>query len=98
MIKKTIETLSFDYIPYESKEIRLVDFDEALAQKAESELIRFRFNLHLKRQDKKSRSSSINSRKVKVSPDSMLNNKHKMTTDQLQYKKHKFSLCSNASV
>jgi len=30
VIKKTIESLSFDYIPYDKKDIILVDFDREL--------------------------------------------------------------------
>lgn len=31
VIKKTLETLSFDYVPYDKKEILLIDFDHILA-------------------------------------------------------------------
>lgn len=35
VIKKTLESLSFDYIPYEKKDIVLIDFDKELSEKVE---------------------------------------------------------------
>lgn len=35
VIKKTLESLSFDYIPYEKKDIVLIDFDRELSEKVE---------------------------------------------------------------
>lgn len=77
----------------------MIDFDEALAERVERELIKFRFNLQIKTKDKNSRSNSIKSaqNRQKVSPDTV-SNKHKITEYMPNSKKHKFSLCSNGSI
>jgi hypothetical protein len=78
VIKKTLESLSFDYIPYDKKEIMLIECDTDLVERMEKELIKFRFNLQIKSHNKnKSRSSSVREVKKRgVSPDN-LNSKHK---------------------
>lgn len=35
VIKKTLSTLTFDYIPYEKKDVNLIDLDRELAEKVE---------------------------------------------------------------
>jgi hypothetical protein len=99
VIKKTLESLSFDYIPYDKKEIMLIECDTDLVERMEKELIKFRFNLQIKSHNKsKSRSSSVREVKKRgVSPDN-LNSKHKVANQSGSEKKHKFSLCSNGSL
>jgi hypothetical protein len=77
----------------------LIELDEELSEKVERELIKFRFNLQIKQNDRsKARSSSIKSTKKKISPDMLLNEKYKIYDNNVITKKHKFSLCSNGSV
>jgi hypothetical protein len=55
--------------------------------------------LQIKAHEKvKTRSPSIKSATKRVSPDNLLNNKHKITDQNVSSKKHKFSLCSNGSM
>lgn len=97
MIKKTLETLSFNYIPYEKEKIVLVELDRTLAEKVQRELIKFRFNLEIKKKEKSKPRSNTKSPKKPVSPDHLINTKHKMSEQSVPTKKHKFSLCSNGS-
>ena len=100
VIKKTIKSLSFDYIPYENNDIRIVEFDRDLTERVERELVKFKLSLPIKAHEKnKSRSASTKNTKTRVSPDYLLKNKHKISNSQsASDKKHKFSLCSNGSV
>ena len=101
VIKKTIESLTFDYIPYDKGSLILVEFDRDLTDQVSRELIKFKLSLPIKTHERasKSRSASTKSAKNRISPDYMLKNKHKMTDPHsASNKKHKFSLCSNGSV
>lgn len=97
VIKKTIETLSFDYISYEKQKPLLFEFDHNLTDKVKKELIKFRFNLQIKKQEKPKPRSSTKSPKKYPSPDHLASTKHKITEQSFSNKKHKFSLCSNGS-
>lgn len=88
MIKKTLDTLSFDYVVYDrgdkgAREVMLVSLDRELGDRVVKELIKFRLDIPIKNSDRhekskyKSRSSSIRTVKNKISPDSIIANKQK---------------------
>lgn len=48
VIKQTLSSLSFDYIPYDAKDVILINFDRDLVEQVERELLKFKLFLPTK--------------------------------------------------